>query len=129
MYVCWCNKPVHKSTKLFSEQLEKFNNIYIFFNKTFRQKEASADIKQEKFCVTNVAKQQAATNALSSLSLRTVSPPLKRDVCATLCLSCCLYPRLCLRRGMAVHRLFTARNKTRCPSFGGCLTMGRAMSA
>ena len=30
---------------------------------------------------------------------------------------------------MAVHRLFAARNKTRCPSFEGCLTMGRAMSA
>ena len=72
-----------------SHSLNSLKNYIFFLNRKFRQKEVSADLKQQKLQDTKCCK---ATNALSSLSLRTVSPPLKRDVCATLYLLCCLYP-------------------------------------
>ena len=30
MYLCWCNKPIHKSTKSFPPRFKKFNNTFFF---------------------------------------------------------------------------------------------------
>ena len=67
MYLCWCNKPIHKSTKSFPPRFKKFNNTFFF------QRELHA---KRSFCwpkATNVLLYKCC-KAANVLSSRVIEP-------------------------------------------------------